>query len=264
MTRGRRSARILDVWKTGSWSMSRRRCYSALAVSLLAAFVVTGSAFAGTAASRAPRARVAMASHVGWPSITGMTLMNKRNQNRPLDGRPGHDPFDGTDPSYSCDGLHSFTRCGGGTFFMGNGSDVPARCREVIPGASPCPYQYTLGNFVPAHIGHNLLLGGNGNDVIHAGPAGDVIWGDYKPSGQPTNQVDRLYGGPGNDWIYSSHGTNYIWTGAGEDNVQLVYGQGVVHCNGPGHKTLVMRKLPQNRHYRLIGCNDVTIDPYAA
>jgi hypothetical protein len=30
---------------------------------------------------------------------TGMTLMNKRNQSRPLDGRPGHDPFDGTDPS---------------------------------------------------------------------------------------------------------------------------------------------------------------------
>jgi hypothetical protein len=117
---------------------------------------------------------------------------------------------------------------------------------------------------VPANIGHNLLLGGNGNNVIHAGPAGDVIWGDYKPSGDPTSQVNYLYGGGGNDWIYAAHGTNDIWTGAGEDHVLLVYGHGVVHCNGPGHKTIVMRKLPQNRHYRLIGCNDVTIVPYAA
>jgi hypothetical protein len=234
-----------------------------LLAAVLASLALAGLALAGPAESRAPRAHVAEASHVGWPAITGMTLMDKRNQSRPLDGRPGHDPFDGTDPSYSCDGLHSYTRCGGGTFFMGNGRDVPARCREVIPGASPCPYEYTPGNLVPANIGHNLLLGGNGNNVIHAGPAGDVIWGDYKPSGDPTSQVNHLYGGPGTDWLYAAHGTNYIWTGAGKDHVLLVYGHGVVHCNGPGHKTIVLPKLPQNRHYQLIGCSDATIIPYA-
>ena len=151
-----------------------------LLAAVLCSFALIGLALAGPAESRAPRAHVAEASlrahvaeasHAGWPEITGMTLMDKRNQSRPLDGRPGHNPFDGTDPSYSCDGLHSYTRCGGGTFFMGNGRDVPARCREVIPGASPCPYEYTPGNLVPANIGHNLLLGGNGNNVIHAGPA---------------------------------------------------------------------------------------------
>ena len=29
------------------------------------------------------------ASHAGWPRITGMLLMNSRDQSRPLDGRPG-------------------------------------------------------------------------------------------------------------------------------------------------------------------------------
>src|SRR5689334_6983337 len=42
------------------------------------------------------------ASHVGWPEISGMLLMNSRDQSRPLDARPGQDLFDGTDPGYSC------------------------------------------------------------------------------------------------------------------------------------------------------------------
>jgi Ca2+-binding RTX toxin-like protein len=111
---------------------------------------------------------------------------------------------------------------------------------------------------------HNELLGSNGNDSIWAGNEGDVIWGDKEPSGQPESQVDHLHGGAGNDWLYASHGTNYIWTGAGNDHVALVYGHGVVYCNGHGHKTLVMRYLPANRHYSLIGCNNITVEPYRA
>ncbi|GAC1435148.1 MAG: hypothetical protein NVSMB51_03960 [Solirubrobacteraceae bacterium] len=110
---------------------------------------------------------------------------------------------------------------------------------------------------------HNELLGGHGNDTIYGGDAGDVLWGDYHPSGQPSTQVDNIHGGAGNDFIYSSHGLNHIWTGAGNDKLGLVYGHGEVHC-GPGHKTLTMRKLPQNRHWHLIGCHDVTIIPFAA
>ena len=109
---------------------------------------------------------------------------------------------------------------------------------------------------------HNELLGGNGNDTIWAGNEGDVIWGDSHPSGQPESQVDRLHGGQGEDWIYSSHGTNYIWTGAGNDHLALVYGHGVVYCNGPGLKTLTMPLLPQNRRYRLLGCTHTKVIPY--
>jgi hypothetical protein len=111
---------------------------------------------------------------------------------------------------------------------------------------------------------HNELLGGNGNDTLYGGNAGDVIWGDYKPSGQPSTQRDFLHGGSGDDWIYASHGFNEIWTGAGNDNIALVYGYGTVHCNGPGVKTLVVRYLPQNRRYKLIGCDHKVLQLYRA
>ena len=111
---------------------------------------------------------------------------------------------------------------------------------------------------------HNELLGGNGNDTIWAGERGDVIWGDFQPSGQPESQQDYLHGGPGNDFIYASHGHNVIWTGAGDDQVALVYGHGTVFCNGRGLKTLVVRYLPQNRDYRLVGCDHVKLIRYRA
>jgi len=111
---------------------------------------------------------------------------------------------------------------------------------------------------------HNYLLGGFGNDTIWGGNDGDVIWADYQPSGQSEHEHDRVHGGNGADWIYSSHGFSEIWTGAGDDHVALVYGHGVVHCNGPGHKTMVMRYLPQNRPWQLIGCSNMQIFPYKA
>ena len=114
-----------------------------------------------------------------------------------------------------------------------------------------------------AHV-HNWLLGGYGDDTIYAGDAGDVIWGDYQPAGQPESQRDYIHGGPGADWIYSSHGYNEIWTGAGDDHLALVYGHGVVFCNGAGLKTFVMRYLPQNRPWRLVGCTHKAIVRYRA
>jgi RTX calcium-binding nonapeptide repeat (4 copies) len=111
---------------------------------------------------------------------------------------------------------------------------------------------------------HNWLLGGYGNDTIYAGDAGDVIWGDYHPEGQPESQRDYIHGGAGEDWIYSSHGYNEIWTGAGNDHLALVYGHGIVYCNGPGLKTFVMRYLPQNRPWTLVGCSHKALVRYRA
>jgi Ca2+-binding RTX toxin-like protein len=111
---------------------------------------------------------------------------------------------------------------------------------------------------------HNLLLGGDGNDTIWAGDDGDVMWGDSHPDGQPESQRDFLHGGAGADWLYSSHGYNVIWTGAGNDHVALVYGFGTVYCNGPGLKTMVMRFLPANRHFKLVGCAHMVIQAYRA
>src|SRR3954469_8983095 len=54
---------------------------------------------------------VANTSHDGWPDINGVTLMNKNDDARPLDARPGHDPFAGQDTDYTCDEVHM--RAGG-------------------------------------------------------------------------------------------------------------------------------------------------------
>ncbi len=178
----------------------------------------------------------AKASHAGWPKITGMLLMNRRDQSRPLDARPGHDLFDGTDPSYSCDGIHRQRTC------LRSGGH-----RKI--------------KIVPSHIGHNELLGAHGNDTIYAGPAGDVIWGDYKPCCQPTNQVDHLYGGPGRDHIYASHGVNYIYTGGGRDVVHAHFGRGEIHCDSPD--VLVYVSHRSRRLYRLFGCRRLDYRPEA-
>ena len=132
-------------------------------------------------------------------------------------------------------------------------------CLKMDKG--PAGLSHTLVGL--AHV-HNWLLGGYGNDTIFAGDDGDVIWGDYHPEGQPESQSDYIHGGAGEDWIYSSHGYNEIWTGAGNDHLALVYGHGTVFCNGPGSKTFVMRYLPQNRPWKLVGCSHKVLDRYRA
>jgi hypothetical protein len=145
-------------------------------------------------------------------------------------------------------------------FAMANHSGWPAdECLKMDKG--PAGLGHTL---VGLKNVHNWLLGGYGNDTIYAGEDGDVVWGDYHPEGQSESQSDYLHGGAGSDWIYSSHGFNEIWTGAGDDHLALVYGHGVVHCNGPGLKTFVMRYLPQNRPWTLLGCTHKALDPYRA
>jgi hypothetical protein len=204
----------------------RRLVASALAIGLLAA--------PGAAANT---------SHAGWPPINGMLLMNKTDSSRPLDARPGQDPFGGTDPGYSCDAVHLRGRC---QSFV-----VPCAIADAVAGAC------RLGAFVvgPAPV-HNELLGGHGNDTIYAGPNGDVIWGDYKPSGQPTTQVDTLSGGAGADFIYASHGTNNISTGPGRDTVHAHFGRGQIQCGSPAAVVYISRR--SRPRYKLVGCAHIS------
>jgi Ca2+-binding RTX toxin-like protein len=102
---------------------------------------------------------------------------------------------------------------------------------------------------------HNELLGGNGNDTIYGGNVGDVIWGDYEPSGQPTTQVDRIYAGNGDNFIYTSHGTNYVFTGTGRTIVHAHFGHGVIHCQSANVTVIVTHHTA----YKLLGCRHVEL-----
>jgi hypothetical protein len=171
-------------------------------------------------------------SHDGWPKINGMLLMNKTDLARPLDARPGHDPFAGTDPRYSCDAVHKRGSCH----------------RRMV--------RTSRGVVVTSRSGHNELLGGHGNDTIYAGPWGDVVWADYKPSGQPPTQVDRIYGGNGRDFIYAGHGTNYIAAGGGDDYVKAHFGRGSIDCGGGSDILYVSRRA--QRHYTTRQCERIS------
>jgi hypothetical protein len=209
---------------------------------------------------------VANTSHAGWPRITGVLLMNKRDQSRPLDARPGHNPFDGTDSNYSCNGEQKSAGCfpaswwhcrSGQTGVLSDPRLIPSAADTHSLRRSACGKAH-LVVLVGPEPAHNELLGGHGNNTIHAGPDGDVIWGDFKPSGDPSTQVDYLYGGPGNDIIYAAHGTNHIWTGGGADIVHAHFGHGEIHCQS-GAVHLYISHLSRPR-YKLFGCRWITYD----
>ena len=186
---------------------------------------------------------VANTSHDGWPDINGVTLMNKNDDARPLDARPGHDPFDGQDSDYSCDEVH--LRAGGcQSRFVGAG------------GNSRDGRDAGESRVMSSRAGHNELLGGHGSDTIHAGPWGDVIWGDYHPSGQPSTQHDRLYGGPARDFIFASHGTNLIKAGGGNDWIKAHFGRGIIDCGGG--KDLLYISHKAMKRYKISHCETIS------
>jgi RTX calcium-binding nonapeptide repeat (4 copies) len=172
-------------------------------------------------------------SHAGWPQID-LLLMNKTDAPRPLDARPGFDPFGGLDPHYSCDAVHKRGRCHRFFVRMPSGRRVVSR----------------------RHKAHGELLGGHGSDVLHAGPYGDVLWADYKPSGQPTTQHDTIFGGNGRDFVYAGHGVNDIVAGGGNDYVKAHYGRGTIDCGG-GRDTLYVSRRAQ-RSYTIRNCERVS------
>lgn len=94
------------------------------------------------------------------------------------------------------------------------------------------------------------LLGRDGSDHLIGGASADVLWGNSSPTNNHKTQRDVLSGGPGNDWIYASHGHNVIHGGAGDDDITAYYGRGTIDC-GPGRDKLT---LGGGVHYRYRNC----------
>lgn len=104
---------------------------------------------------------------------------------------------------------------------------------------------------------HNYLLGGYGDDTIYGGNAGDVIWGDYHPSGWPSFQTAVIHAGDGPNFIYSNDTVNYVWTGTNPQTVVHAHeGAGVIHCENP--HIVVFTSHHALPHYKLDGCRHIS------
>ena len=107
--------------------------------------------------------------------------------------------------------------------------------------------------------GNSMLLGGPGSDTIIAGPGNDILWGDrYPVPDNPTTQIDRIYGGGGNDWIYASHGLNYIYGGSGNDHIFAYFGHGLIDC-GHGYNVVTIDRTTEHAYHISKRCAVVRI-----
>ncbi len=107
------------------------------------------------------------------------------------------------------------------------------------------------------HVHNYYLLGGYGDDTIYGGEAGDVIWGDYHPTGWPSRQVAVIHAGNGPNFIYANDTYNYVWTGTDPKTVVHAHeNAGIIHCE---NRDIVVytshRALP---HYKLDGCKRIS------
>jgi Ca2+-binding RTX toxin-like protein len=100
------------------------------------------------------------------------------------------------------------------------------------------------------------LLGHHASDYLHGKRGSDVLWGDWQGGAdQPTNQVDKIHGGGGRDFIYGSHGRNLIYGGPGNDAISVHFGRGYVNC-GAGRDVYHVAKS-RRKGYRFSNCEVV-------
>jgi hypothetical protein len=126
--------------------------------------------------------------------------------------------------------------------------------QHLVMDKGPAGRHHTL---VGRHGVHNYLLGGYGDDTIYGGDVGDVIWGDYHPSGWPAHQTAVIHAGNGRNVIYSNDTVNYVWTGTHPATVVHAHeGSGMIHCESPG--IVVYTSHHALPHYKLKGCRHIS------
>ena len=72
----------------------------------------------------------------------------------------------------------------------------------------------------------------------------------------PQHEVGTVRAGNGDNFIYATDATNYVWTGTGKTMVHAHEGGGVIHCQSPD--VVVFLSHRSQPHYRLIGCKHIS------
>jgi hypothetical protein len=94
------------------------------------------------------------------------------------------------------------------------------------------------------------LLGWHGSDRLFGHDQADVLWADHVGEGQPKGQWDRIWGGDGGDFIYSSRGRNTIYAGPGNDAIKTRYGRGRLDCGAGRDVVYVPKSRRRNWTFR--------------
>ena len=141
---------------------------------------------------------------------------------------------------------------GNGRKTSGGGDKVPHKGWPAVTGI----LWKVLDNGGHKKVGgpdNDELLGHHGSDRLFGGDGKDILWGDWDPANNNTRQKDLLDGGPGNDWIYPSHGPTVVKGGPGKDYVWAYYGRGTIDC-GPGNDTA---RVKLNGPWKVRNCERV-------
>jgi hypothetical protein len=118
----------------------------------------------------------------------------------------------------------------------------------VDPSRDPLKQRTKLGGPL-----NDELLGRHGTDILLGAGGHDILWGDWDPVANNSRQRDVLSGGPGNDWLYPSHGRSVVRGGTGADYVWAYYGKGTIDC-GPG---VDMARIRTNGAFRTRNCEHI-------
>jgi len=141
-------------------------------------------------------------------------------------GRPGADPV-----AALCQPRQPNVNCapGGGRQTPGGGDKVPHNGWPRVTGILWKVLDST-GRKKAGGPDNDELLGHHGSDRLSGGAGHDILWGDWDPKNNNGRQRDVLDGGPGNDWLYPSHGHGVVRGGPGRDYVWAYYGSGTIDC----------------------------------
>ena len=190
-------------------------------------------------------------SHAGWPAIQNL-LIDK-------------DPTGGAHVLYGRPGVHNELLGGYGsdTIYGGNAGDViwtnlHPNFQLYDPTHRYCPSLREYIGSLPAAPATPADVAAARADYAAANAACRARPRDtgQAPATAPPPSVGTVHAGNGDNFIYATDTTNFVWTGTGRTMVHASVGGGVIHCQS--RRVIVFLSHNSRRHYKLPGCRHLS------